>query len=140
MKNLSVGITATHYGATSMQLEELRKILSKFKIMHHGDCIGGDEDAHNIAAELGMHIVIHPPINPAFRANCQGNEIRDKRDYIARNHDIVDETEELIAMPATNTEELRSGTWATIRYARRIGRKVTIIWPNGKRSCLNERN
>ena len=31
-----------------------------------------------------------------------------------------------------NHEELRSGTWMTIRYAKKIGKKLVIIWPNGE--------
>ena len=35
----------------------------------------------------------------------------------------------LIGMPKSEFEELRSGTWATIRYAKKIGIKVMIIFP-----------
>jgi len=52
-------------------------------------------------------------------------------DYLARNHFIVAYSEELVAAPKSNKEELRSGTWATIRYARKRKRMVTIIYPDG---------
>lgn len=47
-----------------------------------------------------------------------------------RNHDIVDATEWLIATPK-KFEEIRSGTWATVRYAKKVKKPVTIIWPDG---------
>lgn len=52
-------------------------------------------------------------------------------DLLARNRDIVDETEILIACPGHMHEELRSGTWSTIRYAVKIQRPHIIIWPDG---------
>src|SRR5262245_55419877 len=44
---------------------------------------------------------------------------------------IVDETEALIATPRGFKEELRSGTWACVRYARKAGRTLHIVWPDG---------
>jgi hypothetical protein len=38
----------------------------------------------------------------------------------------------VIAAPMSSAEILRSGTWATIRYARKAGKPVLIIWPNGE--------
>jgi hypothetical protein len=43
----------------------------------------------------------------------------------------VDATGWLLAAPRTKTEEQRSGTWATIRYARKLGRQVCLLWPDG---------
>ena len=38
----------------------------------------------------------------------------------------------LIAAPAEQEgERLRSGTWATVRYARRLGRRVVLVCPDG---------
>jgi len=45
---------------------------------------------------------------------------------------IVRETELLIAAPAEFSEQHRSGTWSTVRYARRLGRPVQIIGPDGR--------
>ena len=53
------------------------------------------------------------------------------KDYLDRNHDIVDQTDLLIATPKENTEVLRSGTWATIRYAKKINKPTWIIETNG---------
>ncbi|MBA3354736.1 MAG: hypothetical protein H0U18_02115 [Pyrinomonadaceae bacterium] len=32
----------------------------------------------------------------------------------------------------TPREQLRSGTWSTIRKARKARKQVTIVWPDGK--------
>src|SRR5258706_311318 len=50
------------------------------------------------------------------------------KDYIARNHDIVDDTDILYACP-DGPEKVRSGTWATIRYALKQKKKVVIFHP-----------
>lgn len=107
---------------------------------HHGDCIGADKEAHDIMVHE-HHIVIHPPSNPKKRAFCQGEhfciEYRKPKDYISRNHDIVDETDMLIACPCGHSEVIRSGTWATIRYATKRGKLVFIIYPDGTISYRN---
>lgn len=51
---------------------------------------------------------------------------------LVRNHDIVDSTELLIACPKEQVEVLRSGTWATIRYARKKEITVWLIDPEGQ--------
>jgi hypothetical protein len=56
--------------------------------------------------------------------------------YVERDHDIVDETDMMISFPPTNKEILRSGTWTTIRYARKKKKKLYIIYPDG--SCVLE--
>lgn len=115
---MKVGVTATQEGATDQQLREFRLLLIQLGAteLHHGDCVGGDAQAHAIARDLGLKVVIHPPKNPKLRAFCEGDEVRREKDYIPRNHDIVDETDILIGMPK-GPEVLRSGTWSTIRYA-----------------------
>jgi predicted Rossmann fold nucleotide-binding protein DprA/Smf involved in DNA uptake len=46
--------------------------------------------------------------------------------YMARNDRLVSHADTLIAFPAIATEQLRSGTWATIRRARKAGVPVRI--------------
>jgi hypothetical protein len=48
-----------------------------------------------------------------------------------RNRKIVDVVEVLLAVPFEDAEVLRSGTWATVRYARRVRRTTVIIRPSG---------
>jgi hypothetical protein len=47
--------------------------------------------------------------------------------YMARNGQMVADCTALIGFPYTLTEELRSGTWATIRRARRAHRGIRLF-------------
>lgn len=98
---------------------------------HHGDCIGADADFHRLAVLQGLKTHGHPPINPSKRAWCKFDEIENEKEYLDRNKDIVDATHFLIACPQTFEEELRSGTWSTIRYARIQQKPGVIVWPDG---------
>lgn len=98
--------------------------------LHHGDCVGADAEAAEIARELGVAIVVHPPDDPKLRAFSGrfGDTVHDPRPYLERNRAIVDATEVLIAAPAKRAGA-RSGTWATIRYARARSRTTRILEP-----------
>lgn len=130
---MKIGFTGTHQGMTLVQKKSVTKILKNISVIlevHHGDCIGADEDFHNICVYLNIPIIIHPPIKDKARAFCKNYyQIREPKDYIVRNHDIVDETDLLIACPKGFKEELRSGTWTTVRYARKVKRRELIIYP-----------
>lgn len=132
----AVGFTGTQIGMSADQCRELEKLWLTLKNqqdkrieLHHGDCVGGDEQAHDIAKKLGFRIVIHPPIIETSRAFCSGaDEIRQQFDYLVRNHHIVNESNHLYVGPKTNEEELRSGTWATYRYCRKLYKPYTILY------------
>lgn len=83
-----------------------------------------------------VRIIAHPGFPPnhpketKFRAFTDFNdEVRELKVFIGRDHDIVDETEEMVATPVTEDEEVRSGTWTSVRYARKQDRKVTVLNP-----------
>ena len=128
-----IGFTGTQDGMTSEQHIAVIDIVRQVSPngVHHGDCVGADEEFHRIAQSLRVPIVIHPPDNPVKRAWCEGGLVKDRKPYLERNHDIVDSVDLLIAAPRTSEEQLRSGTWSTVRYARKIGKSIVIITPNG---------
>lgn len=130
-----LGITGTQDGMTEAQFALVRELMGLFYMneIHGGDCVGFDAECITLVKELRPDVktVGHPPSNPNKRAFLEYDELREEKDYIARNHDIVDETIFLLACP-NGPERLRSGTWATIRYARKQGKKVLIIYPDGK--------
>jgi hypothetical protein len=129
-----VGFTGTHRGASEQQLADARAKLKVLKAagfdeFHHGWCIGADEQVAAIAKEEGFRVVAHPglagdPKNLLFRSEFAGNdEVREAKPFIKRDHDIVDETEVMLATPVSREEHVRSGTWTTVRYAKKKGRK-----------------
>lgn len=95
---------------------------------HHGDCVGADHEAAKIAKGLGYRIVGHPG---PYGETCGLNDFtHDRKPYFERNRDIVLACGEVYAAPETWQEELRSGTWATVRYARNIGTFVQVVGPD----------
>jgi hypothetical protein len=126
-----IGFTGTQRGMSDRQKKGLRVhllVAEPGSELHHGDCFGGDEEAHEMALELGLRIVIHPPLNNSKRAFCKGAHlVLPPKYYIDRNHDIVDVSALLIAAPKTDEEEVRSGTWATVRYARKMDKQRLLL-------------
>lgn len=128
-----IGFTGTRKGMTIQQLNQVENLLSKKIIeVHHGDCIGADMEFYSIALKKNIPICIHPPLIDKYRAFCKGAiKVYEKKEYLERNHDIVDISDILIATPFEMLEKLRSGTWATIRYALKQEKKIRIIYTNG---------
>jgi hypothetical protein len=135
------GFTGTQQGMTSAQMRAFRQLMKQFLAeryeynsirCHHGLCIGADAQAHDIVRRyFDSTIVGHPPIDTKKMVKLHCDELREPKDYIARNHDIVDETPQLVAAPHSKFEKNRSGTWATVRYARKLKRPIYIIQPSG---------
>jgi hypothetical protein len=101
--------------------------------MRHGRCVGADEDAHDIFRSAGIPVETHPGHIPEFRAPCLGAEVdHPPDDCIERNHTMINLSDGLIIAPAGYAEAMRSGTWATGRYARDAGKPVFVVWPDGR--------
>ncbi len=98
---------------------------------HHGDCVGVDKDFHDMCSQCSIKTIIHPPSDNKLRANCSGDVILPQKKYLDRNHDIVNNSDLLIAFPSSKKEILRSGTWATIRYAKKNNKKTIVIFADG---------
>jgi len=130
---MKIGVTGTKNGMTDRQKEMIRSAFNVWNLteFHHGDCIGADAEAGDIAVIHKAEIHIHPPTNPKYRAFCAGDVIYPEKPYLDRDKDIVDAVSYMLATPKGFAEELRSGTWATIRYSLKVGRKITIIFPDG---------
>lgn len=128
-----LGFSGTKRGLTDGQREEVAECLRRLcpAEVHHGDCIGADAQFHALVRELlpDTCIVIHPPLMEAKRAFCSGDEEREPRAYLTRNRAIVRESQMLLAAPGEATEQRRSGTWATIRAARKKGCPVQLVLP-----------
>ena len=131
-----IGFTGTRGGLTGEQIVSLADVLATFpphSELHHGDCIGADAAAHEMARKLGWRVVVHPAhVSPPLRANCIGDETRERIGPLDRNIEIVEETSTLIACPGGMKEEIRSGTWQAVRAARKQHRPIITVWPDGK--------
>jgi hypothetical protein len=130
-----LAFTGTQEGMTKAQRKVFRKLLAEIdpSVFIHGDCIGADAEAHAIAFEEQGREVRKRPCNiPQKRAFTKGGTVvAPPEPPLDRNHKMVDDGQALVATPKTMHEELRSGTWATVRYARKLDRPVWIIWPDG---------
>ena len=130
-----VGFSGSRNGMTEQQrlfVYQYVSVLNDAKpmIIHHGDCVGADAEMHDIAKSLGCKVVIHPPTVPDLRANCTGDECLPPKTYFARNRDIVDACDILIATPG-HTVRLRGGTWYTVAYAKKRGIQLCVVLPDG---------
>jgi hypothetical protein len=133
-KVLKAGVTGPRGGMKDIQAEKSAEILNSVRPseLHHGDCIGCDARFHLIASLLGIKTVIHPPDKKEYRAFCAGNETRPPAPYLLRDEQMVKEIDLLIATPDSFEEKVRgSGTWATVRKARKHGVPIIFIFPDG---------
>ena len=129
-----IGFTGTREGMTEAQRTTVFELLRQARTLHHGDCVGADADADRIARQQKMQVVSHPPSDERLRAFCTADETRSAKPYLARNRDIVNESELLLATPSQDAEQQRGGTWFTVRYARSVGKPTVIVWPDGSYS------
>lgn len=132
-----VGFTGTRKGDSEEQLDQFCLVLPCFSSrrneFHHGGAPGADRSMAKTARAIGFDVHWHP---------CPGVSLDDvlvddpdaKDDVwhevfppLVRNKIIVNDTDILIAAPFTDTEELRSGTWATIRFARKVRKPVVML-------------
>lgn len=124
-----IGFTGSRNGMSKIQKDKLKNILKEYEDFefHHGDCVGADADSHKMAREFGGFIIIHPSKNSILQAYCDGDKRLPKEDYLKRNQNIVDLTDFLIAAPEKPVDIVRSGTWSTIRYAKKQKKEVFIL-------------
>lgn len=144
MKDIRLGFTGTQYGGmTEDQFMRVAALVTKLKgrieFATHGDCINADEEFHGICFDRKVNVIVRPGDNPLKRAYCSVG-VKNKfviftdepQPMMDRNQVIVDTSNLLIATPKGFVEEQRSGTWATIRRARKAGIALIIIYPDGR--------
>lgn len=121
---------------TLAQLYTFARIIDAITLLQfiHGDCIGADAQAHALvrAIKPDVLITIRPCNIEVKRAHCEANTWYSPEHPLKRNREIANHCDLLLATPKTAGEELRSGTWATIRYARSYQKTIAIIDPYGR--------
>jgi hypothetical protein len=134
----ALGVSGTRNPLSLAQYDQMvsfiRSWRTQYDELHHGCCIGADESIALTASLRDYFIIGHPPINEQFLSSIAvalSNKLMPAQEYLDRNHNIVDATAMLLALPISRDQILRSGTWSTIRYARTKNRPITIIYPDG---------
>jgi hypothetical protein len=124
---MNVGFTGTQRGMTLRQQMQLDRILGIFlladeavnakPVFYDGDCPieSADQQARAIARQLGYECRQLPPRK------------RNAAEFLARNRRIVEHSDVLVAAPETDHEKLRSGTWMTVRYARKCAKPIVML-------------
>jgi hypothetical protein len=121
-----VGFTGTREGMSDSQKRQLAYILSVLKhadlhvcrdtLFIDGDCPdGADREARAMAVSAGYQTDPHPPKEWTAK------------ELLARDRVIAGKCHVMIAAPRTDKEEIRSGTWATVRYTREAGKPVVML-------------
>jgi len=134
-----LGFTGTRRGMTVAQKQAFVQALSRFPVppheFHHGDCRGADAEAFALLERaLGKRCetFAHPSILLSDRAYTNSDNIYSPRPPLERNEIIIRICDILVAAPGEVNELLRSGTWSTVRYARKRARYTILIYPNGE--------
>lgn len=145
-RRIDIGFTGTRQGMNELQYESVNEVLKglnkafgegdnhKFLWAHHGDCLGADAEFHDLAVDHGFFVHVHPPENDRLRAYAKGSRIDEPKPYKDRNHDIVRASDLLIATPSgleNDGDQKFSGTWATVRIARKLDVPYIIYYRDG---------
>jgi len=144
-----LAVTATRQGLTSAQqqmfISVVRNLVCDSFVFHHGAAIGGDAELAYLASgfrQQGKTIrIVAWPSNLASQRSSSAvlasDEVKPEMPPLERNVAMIAGADLLLAFPAGFEEEVRSGTWATIRAAERNGIRVTVVWPNGSLQWSN---
>lgn len=148
---MKIGFTGTRKGMTPEQKESLRQLLVDVGMgrliteWHDGSAQGADAEARELVRSLRpgalrLQIHSHPPLNDRWAVTLDAEVVHPPKPFLDRDHDIVDATDRLIACPKQIKEVIRSGTWATVRYARKQKKLITFIWPSGAVTSEHQEN
>jgi hypothetical protein len=143
---MRVGFTGNRYGMSIAQEEAFIALFGTLcaKVFHHGACVGSDAlAAHHVVELFASVTIIAHPGRSAFGGDNEyldreslrfAFEVRPEKRHFARNRDIVNETAVLIATPGNGdpiTPATKGGTAYTVNYARKLGRPIAIVRPDG---------
>ena len=126
-----LGVTGSRRVRPDRIVQKLKDFMRDSQVteLHHGDCTGWDEQAYWAARALQIKTVAHPPLSNEWRAFTSSDVVLEPMPYLDRNKDIVSACDFLIAAP-DGPERQRSGTWSTVRHAKRVGVRG-VVWVSG---------
>jgi hypothetical protein len=101
----------------------------KLWTLHHGDCVGADEDFGVIARAFGAVVETHPGPTPGMRAHGGADRTHPVEGNFKRNRRIVDVSAAMIATPFEPTHRDHGGTWYTVDYTLRQKKPLALVLP-----------
>jgi hypothetical protein len=146
-----ISFTGTQIGMTTEQVSKFIKIIGYLKPerFNFGLCVGADVDAYFAVKAVGKYQpkIIGYPGYSEYRPNdlskrakdCRCDELKEPKPFLVRNQDIVNDSDILIATPKEFEEQIRSGTWSTVRKAKAQRLQIIIIFPDGSLKLENVR-
>jgi hypothetical protein len=123
---MRVAFTGTRHGMNAAQVQQLRYVLALF--CHADRHVGRTPEFH-----YGTHetAVLLADVQAASLAKDAGYTLVPHHarpgEELARDRQEADDCDVMVAAPKSDKEQLRSGTWATVRYARARLKPVVML-------------
>jgi len=149
---MKVGFTGTRNRMTDIQVKifvylftGFREFDKKITEFYLGDCIGADQQSGHLVfkhAKNPIKCYLLPSDIPDMQGHLENHYpcIRlPEKPPLQRNEDLVYFIEVLFAAPKESENQTRSGTWQTIRCAKRQCKVIYIIYPDGKVEFIDEK-
>ena len=143
---MNIGFTGSRHGMTDAQRAAFGVLVTfdyQPSTFVHGSCQGADVEAAAIVRHVQRlcRIASRPgPDGDPHQVDSGVDDVKlPGKTHFARNRDIVDGCDVLIACPCDMTEQPRGGTWYTVGYARKNGKCVIIVWPDGSVELLTQK-
>lgn len=138
--------SGTRNGMTESQLRACENILKALQParVRHGGCHGADREFHVIARDYPRYI--HPgdrgqqlwAVKEGFLVPTRDFVFEPTENHIQRDKLMIDLSTHVLATPKGVVEQMRgSGTWVSIRYAKKLKRPLFVVWPDGVVSDWN---
>lgn len=129
-----VSFAGASWGTTDEQDAVIEFCIQEMEpsLLIHGGRPGADQVSRCIALSFGVPSYAYPSDLISQRAYSDSDfsyvpiSEHEKNDTIAEMGDV------LIACPDEYMETRHCASWDVVRHARRLGRKLVIIWPDGK--------
>lgn len=138
-----LGFTGTRNGLTAAQRNSLGSVFEMLPDqLIHGGAIGADTEFDEWFKRNAWSTTLKVDIYPAdqrrreywlfkYGTDFPWLEIHQAMPPLDRNQIIAQRCDHLLACPHTFEQQLRSGTWATVRYARAAWKPITLLLPDG---------
>lgn len=141
---MRIGFTGTRRGMTQPQRDAFVSLLHAHKPaeFHHGGAVGADEEAVVLVDGLcswPVEIVCHPGVSARGGVNpdrsrtavALSDRVLAEANHFARNRAIVLACDLLLGAVPEAHKLTTGGTWYTLGYAKTVGKRRLVLWPDG---------